>query len=265
LAVGAVRYTTVRTMTADEFQAFRHKAVHRLMDLNEDCEHRFGIGHWERWDYDLDAGTLVFSDDGLPRVVAKIQAVGTTSTASKTWLWGWANESLSAGATLCLREVREFGTQEDLPQLTEPNLADDEYLGWELTAIAAQILQAKGAYRCPSENGFLYLLYTDVTFADSVASNTQAVRSDDRIIECRTHGIGQMTFVCEHLAGDPKREWFSDVPTSSKPWPDAWCNECDQIYQEQGEWNDNNSGRIEIKLLCHRCYESLRVQATTLP
>jgi hypothetical protein len=111
----ALNYT--QSMTAEEFEQFRHKAVHSLMDLNEDCEHRFGIGHWEHWDYDLDAGTLVFSDGGVPRVVANIQAVGTTSTASKTWLWGWADDRFPAGVTAGLREVREFGTQENLPQL----------------------------------------------------------------------------------------------------------------------------------------------------
>lgn len=252
-------------MTAEEFKQFRHKAVHSLMDLNEGCEQRFGIGHREHWDYDLDAGTLVFSDGGVPRVVAKIQAVGTTSTASKTWLWGWANDSFPGDITVGVREVREFGTQEDLPQLTEPSLADDEYLGWGMAAIAAQIIHAKGAYRCPSERGFLYLLYTDIRFADSAASNTQAARSDERKIECGVHGAGQLTNVCEHLAQNPGQEWFSDLPTPSKPWPDASCGDCDRAFQEQGEWNDSNSGRIKIKLLCRHCYESLRSQATTLP
>jgi hypothetical protein len=30
-----------------------------------------------------------------------------------------------------------------------PNLADDEYLGWELTAVAAKIMDAKGGFRSP--------------------------------------------------------------------------------------------------------------------
>ena len=68
-------------MTPDEFHEFRHRAVHELMDLNADCEAKFRIGHWERWVYDLDAGTLIFSESGVPKVIAAIQVVGTTSTA----------------------------------------------------------------------------------------------------------------------------------------------------------------------------------------
>jgi hypothetical protein len=32
------------------------------------------------------------------------------------------------------------------------------------------------------------------------------------------------------------------------------------VYQEEGEWNANNEGCVNIKLLCHRCYESLRAR-----
>ena len=247
-------------MTPDDFQEFRHRAVHRLMDLNKDCNERFRIGEWERWDYDLDAGTLVFSEAGAPKVIAQVQVVGTTSTTSKTWLWAWANESLPSGVTTRMSEVRKFGQEKDLPQLTDSTLPDDEYLGWELTAIAAQIIGAKGAYRCPSENGFLYLVYMDLQFADSGAIDWSESTSAIDTIECGQHGSGKQTFVCEHLAANPSQPWFSDVRTASNLWPDAWCSQCNAIYEEQGEWNDTNSGRINIRLLCHRCYESLRSQ-----
>jgi hypothetical protein len=55
------------------------------------------------------------------------------------------------------------------------------------------------------------------------------------------------------------------VPKSSNPWPDAWCAACDKMYQQQGQWNDSDSDRLSIKLICHRCYESLRSKATIAP
>lgn len=250
-------------MAPEDFEQFRHRAVHALQHLNSDCEEQFRIGQWERWDYDLDSGTLVFSESGAPKVIAQIQAVGTTSKTSGTWLWGWANESLPPRVTARLRAVRDFGEAEGLHTLTEPKLPDDEYLGWELTAITAQIIDAKGAYRCPGENGFFYLVYTDLKLADP--GDGPPGSEDAEPIECGTHGSGQKTYVCEHLVREPGQEWFSDSSSPSNPWPDAWCAQCDQIYQGQGEWNDNNSGELKIKLLCHRCYESLRAQATTAP
>jgi hypothetical protein len=73
-------------MTAEQFLEFRHEAVHALMGLNDLCEREFKISSWPRWDYDFDAGTLTFSKDGVARVVASIQVVGTTSESSGTWL-----------------------------------------------------------------------------------------------------------------------------------------------------------------------------------
>jgi hypothetical protein len=224
-------------MDGDTFERFRHRAVHALQDLNAICEQEFQIGHWERYDYDLDLGTLTFSQDGVARVVAQIQAVGSTSTITNTWLWGWANESLPSSVTARICEVRHFGNLEALTKLTEPKLPDEEYLGWELTAIAAQIVGAKGAYRCPGEHGFLYLLYTDLAFAGSSAALSEAVTAKPQSIECETHGSGQKAFICEHLLSDPRQEWFSDLPTPINPWPDAWCSECNRLYQAQGEWN----------------------------
>jgi hypothetical protein len=153
-------------VTAEEFARYRHQAVHALQDLNRSCNVRFGIGHWERWDYDLDEGTLVFSQDGVPRVIADIQVVGTTSKDVGTWLWGWANESLPSLVTARLPAVRDFGTAEGVSDLTEPELPDDEYLGWKLTAVAAKILGASGAYRCPASYGFIYFVYTDIRTAE---------------------------------------------------------------------------------------------------
>jgi hypothetical protein len=248
-------------MTPADFDAYRHRAVHRLMELNEECERNFRVGHWERWDYDLEAATLTFSDGGVPRIIAQIQAVGSTSNTSMTWLWGWANESLPPGVVARMQEVREYGRNENVAQLGESKLPDDEHLGWAMTAIAANIIGAKGAYRCPSERGFLYFVFTDLAFADLARTDTSATFK--RTVVCSTHGQGTQTFICEHLVARPGQQWFSNTPTPEDRWPDAWCTLCEQFYQEQGEWNDSNSERIKIKLLCHRCYELLRAQQTT--
>src|SRR5215831_4209353 len=135
-------------MTPDQFSEFRHAAVHELMRLNEHCAEEFQISSWPRWDYDLDLGTLTFSENDLPKVVASIQVVGTTSRSVRTWMWGWANESLPPNATSDVRRVLEFGRDENIAELTKTELPDDEYLGWGMTAVAAKLLGAKGAYRC---------------------------------------------------------------------------------------------------------------------
>jgi len=242
-----------------EFDEFRHESVHWLTEINENCKNEFRISTWPRWDYDLDRGTLTFSEDGVPKVIATIQVVGSTSNSSNTWLWSWDNATMPEHVKDRVREVRAFGEKEGISGLTEACMPDDEYLGWEMTAISARLLGAKGAYRCPHTRGFVYVIYMGIGFAcaDQVAAKASA---SSETTACSAHGSGTNTFVCEHLVVNPKQKWFSSPPSTDKPWPDAWCAECDAVYQEQGEWNEENEGRLPIKLLCHHCYEALRNQ-----
>jgi len=176
-------------------------------------------------------------------------------------MWAWANTSLPPCVTARSLEVQRFGKVEGVNRLTEPLLPDDEYLGWEMTAVMARIIAAKGAYRCPGDKGFVYVVYTDLKTSGHTGPS-KTLRSEDGTVECEIHGRGQQSYICEHLLAFPRQEWFSDEPSERNPWPDAWCAECDKIFQTRGEWNDENSARLKIKLVCHRCYESLRKQET---
>jgi hypothetical protein len=242
----------------EQFSVYRHEAVHELMRLNELCVKEFRISSWPRWDYDLERGTLTFSENGVPKVVALIQVVGTTSVAHRTWMWGWANESLPANATKSVTTVREFGHTQRIAELTETTLPDDEYLGWGMTAVAAKVLGAKGAYRCPDKDGFMYLVYSSIR----LATDSDDTAAEPRQVECDQHETGFATYVCEHLASSPAQEWFSQEPDEENRWPDAWCADCEALFQEQGEWNDENEPKREIKLLCHHCYVELRSKGT---
>lgn len=243
-------------MEPELFSKFRHKAVHELMDLNELCEKEYRISSWPKWEYDLDRGTLAFTQDGVPRVLALIQVVGTTSISGGTWLWGWANESLTPKVTTQLAKVRAFGEAENISELTNAELPDDEYLGWGMTAVAAKLLGAKGAYRCPGENGFVYVVYSSIGFANDLSPLAPSPNE----VECSNHGKGFATYACEHLVSNPAQAWHSSEPNEENKWPDAWCDTCEVFFQEQGEWNDKNESKMKIKLLCHHCYERLRSQ-----
>lgn len=243
-------------MKDQQFSEFRHGAVHELIRLNDLCEQKFQISSWPRWEYDFDRATLTFSQGGVPKVLASIQVVGTTSISGGTWLWGWANESLPSRVTNELANVRAFGKAEKIAELTEAELSDDEHLGWGMTAIAAKLLGAKGGYRCPGENGFVYLVYSSIQFAQD---EPETMPRSERV-ECADHGSGFAAYACEHLVSNPAQVWFSRQPDEEHKWPDAWCATCDVFFQEQGEWNKKNESKLKIKLLCHHCYERLRSQ-----
>jgi hypothetical protein len=78
------------------------------------------------------------------------------------------------------------------------------------------------------------------------------------LVECRQHGKAFETFVCRHLALAPRQRWHSGPVTDEDPWPDAWCDRCDEAFQRHGEWTPTNSEGLQAVLLCHECYESAR-------
>lgn len=185
--------------------------------------------------------------------------IGTTSKSAGNWLWAWANKSLPPKVTSGSAIVRAFGETEKLSDLTKEYLPDDEYIGWEMTAIAARLLGSKGAYRCPGENSIVYVVYSSLHFADEPANPKPELRA----IICDEHVTGFSTFVCQHLAANPDQEWFSDEVSEKDKWPDAWCSQCNVLFEEAGEWNEENEANLDIQMLCHHYYEKKRAQNTS--
>ena len=143
---------------ADE--AFDHLRAKQAR-LNED----YGIGAFDRYDYNLDAGFLTFSGEAGPKVIAAIQVVGTTS--SKNWLWGWANSHWPVISVEDMPRVREYGVDHGIQELTEEFGFGKDLtgLGWRFTAVAVRLLDAVGAYRpSPTERGSIFLLIRSIRF-----------------------------------------------------------------------------------------------------
>ena len=150
--------------TPDWFETWAHEALHDLIAKQDRLKAEFRLSDWPRYDYDLAAGTLVFSDEAGPKVQAEIQVVGTTG--AKDWLWGWANDSLPSDRVEDVRRVKAFGVEHEIEELRSDYVEDDDLnqLGWDLTAIAVRLLDVPGAYRAPSEAGALFLAIRSIGY-----------------------------------------------------------------------------------------------------
>jgi hypothetical protein len=151
--------------TADELDRLVQKAVPFLDERQTQLIKQFQISQWERYDYDQETAKLVFSHRGQPKVIADILFVGSVSKSSETWLWSWANSSILEPVKARMREVREYGEAHRLLKLAGAHWKATKRDGGEMTAVAALLLDAVGAYRCPSEKGFLFMVMTDVHWA----------------------------------------------------------------------------------------------------
>ncbi|BCM19729.1 hypothetical protein MJ8_35100 [Mesorhizobium sp. J8] len=66
-------------MQPDWYPAWRDEAVEQLTAKNARLAKDFRLGSWSRYNYDLTAGKLVFSDLSGVKVVSEIQIAGSTS------------------------------------------------------------------------------------------------------------------------------------------------------------------------------------------
>jgi hypothetical protein len=149
----------------DEFERLLGEALPFLEERQSRLREEFHIGSWERYDWYQETGQLVFSHGGRARVIADIVFVGSLSTKSNTWLWSWANRSVLEPVKSNMRAVREYGVKHRLLKVAGALWSATEEDGWEMTAIAALLLNAVGAYRTPSDSSFTYMVMTGVKWA----------------------------------------------------------------------------------------------------
>jgi len=133
-----------------------------LTKLQEEMQSKWGIGRYEHFDWDQQSGTIAFSTGGKVQVLADIQFVGSVSKKSGTWLWAWANSSVEEHLRRDVERVAEFGRKERFSKLIEEKWPADEEDGWSMTAIAARVLDAEGAYRTEGTMVYTYMLLKNI-------------------------------------------------------------------------------------------------------
>jgi len=147
------------------FESLIETAQAYLRECQAELEREFLLGHWPRFDWYQETQQLVFSENGIAKVGAAIQFVGSISTQSNTWLWAWANDSVDPKLSTSMLTVRDYGEQHSFDHLTTKKWHAHEVDGWEMTSIAAFLLKARGAYRTPKGPGFTFIIMTDVHWA----------------------------------------------------------------------------------------------------
>ena len=145
-----------------EFEELSKISYEYLKKQQEEVEEKYGIEKYENWFYDQEKGTLSFSDKGIDKIIIKYEEVGSISKISNTWLWSWANPHLDYKIKTDVNLVKEYGEKQKLEKLIKRKWNADEYDGWEMTAISAYLMRAKGAYRVPTEKTFSFMIYKEI-------------------------------------------------------------------------------------------------------
>jgi hypothetical protein len=81
----------------------------------------------------------------------------------------------------------------------------------------------------------------------------------ERQVECCDHGYAVATFVCKHLTNGVGCGFVASSEDPADPWPDAWCNACDEVMRDPNH-TDEDEARLGVSLLCNHCYERARAR-----
>ncbi|MBX3611581.1 MAG: hypothetical protein KF871_16930 [Hydrogenophaga sp.] len=121
-------------------------------------------GRYERFDITGRNSEIVLSTGGEPGLVGKVVYVGSFSLRSNTWLWGWADKGVPQHLSQPLSIVREVGQSQGFKQLTTRRWQGDTGDAQNMVAIAHWLLDGKGMYRAPDDEGQLlrYWVITDI-------------------------------------------------------------------------------------------------------
>lgn len=140
------------SMTDAEFDVFLDNAHKELAKKQEGLIADYDLGSHRRWMYETENSYIQFFDS-YDRLVleADIIDIGSFSPGNNTWKWAWAYESITEAnktESLRLKELEEI-TDLVVFGAAEPVEAD-EYMAWDLAAMAVKFLGAHGCYRAHS-------------------------------------------------------------------------------------------------------------------
>jgi len=137
--------------TSKEFQELLDTSVKELQ-VKTAAHESWGLGKFERWNVDQDAGTLVFSNADGTKATTTAQIIGSFSTSDDSWLWAWDNPSVDDKLKADALKVKAYGEEHGIERLTTRKwTGTEERLGYGRPG--RQTLQQRGSLSHPHRQG----------------------------------------------------------------------------------------------------------------
>jgi len=240
-----------------DYTTFAEQCLEELKVLQDKFQAESGLNWYENWFYNQATGLLTCSTEETELNFKYFEA-GTFSTKSNTWKWSWDNDSTLDNVKEKSLLVKEFGETSGYPKLTDGYFPSDEFDAWEFTAIAAKLTNGIGVYRPVSDGLQIYLVIT--AFVD----NETAKNIKNKYVQCSAHEYRRIAYACQHLNHTSKVgfvepfDTYEDMELTEDDELQAWCNECEAVRQEEGEWNERAIEFTQSKIVCEKCYFEMK-------
>ena len=236
---------------------YSEKCVEDLKSLQENFNKKYNLDWYENWFYDQATGLLTFST-GEKELNFKYLEVGTYSKNTNTWKWSWDNTNTLPKVKEKVSLIKDFGQKFNHQKLTSGYFESTEEEAWEFTAIATKIVNGISSYRPVSDHLLIFMVILE--FVD----NETAQDIKDKYVSCNAHESGRRAFVCKHLNKTAKVgfeesfETYEDMELLDDDDFQAWCDKCESVRQQEGEWNDTSMKFADIKIVCEQCYFEMK-------
>ena len=146
-----------------DIEAQFEKAYNHLATLTQAHQDGWGLGTSDRWDVDMDAGTITWTFADGTIVTAPMQVVGTYNALDNTFLWGWDHPSVSEPLSRDAKAVLDFARKHDIDFLQNAKIECSEQDVWDYVALATLLCDRQGAYRGPADSTYLFMTFDKVS------------------------------------------------------------------------------------------------------
>ena len=125
----------------------------------KDCEAKqqalikdFNLPSYDSYWFSQTTETLQFKNDGKVELEFTAVPIGSWSGESNSWMWAWANESITEKLRLKAAKIKELSDLTGNDIFKDDAFEADEALAHKLTAMAVYHLDALGMYIAPLDN-----------------------------------------------------------------------------------------------------------------
>jgi len=139
-------------MEDDEFDSFIETSFDNLEAKQSSLEEKYGLGHFDRYDLDVENEIITFSSSNGKRLKANFIPIGTFSPDKSSWMWAWNNQAFTGSLRAKSEKLQSLAELTGFEMFTNPTAEVDENMAWEMVAMSINVLESQGVYRAPANN-----------------------------------------------------------------------------------------------------------------
>ena len=149
-------------MTNEEFEKYMNLCFQEMGNRQNKLLEEYGLQNYKDFWYSQTSETLQFKTDGKVEIEFEVIQIGSWSSISNSWMWTWANESVTEKTRQKSAKIKELAKITGYDVFSLEAFEAKESSAHQLTAISAYYLNAIGYYIAPFDELKSFLALTNV-------------------------------------------------------------------------------------------------------